>query len=685
MTPNGDGERASDRLIRFVGELPGRVADFIDFSLFPQAVRDSEDFTLLRRCTYAGFALLAILLVAFSAYEHAHFALTQDFAAVEQVWHQVAHGDLNPRDTIDQIAHYWQVHLELYIWLIAPLGLFFDSALTLQVVQDASGIVACVIAWRWMLTILYSGAEPLPYRRTLALLALVMLVFDPWIYWSYAFDFHSEPIAVSLLIAAGYAFYLGKTRNGIWLSLAVLLVGDVAATYVAGLGLTLIVASRKLFKVGVGLLVLGIFWLEFSHRIGAGVMSPLRVTYGYLIYGYFPGFDPSLPKLTVRDLVIGLALHPLNAVVALRDKLLDVYANLAPIGFIGIFSPWTIGLAFVVIAENQLAYSFTYSQPNFQAIALYAFGTVGFAWFIAQIARSKFRRMAVALSAIAAVNAVCWFAVWMPELPPHWVRTSSAAAASAESAWKGIAPGDEVATSHGLIGRFADRASAYSLGWVFIVPRESENVQFVIAPYEGINVESVNRSLAALDVLVNKYGATLRSYQNGVWWLTIGKDNHDTQFVLPEGSDDIPAWPATGLAGIPVVTGPPATWHAHGGYRRGYVMTRAYWRKRAGNYVASVDVAAQAPGILEVWDATSDLPIVRRLIRPGERRTVAVAFRHLDRGREHMYSGLWPFIIDAPEPPVDDNLEVRVYTYGRGPIDVYRVALKPLADGKTKP
>jgi predicted membrane protein DUF2079 len=666
------------RVRAIIATLPTLLRVGIDRSLFPTAVRENaDDFPLLQVAAYAAFALLAVTMIGFSVLEYSRFALTQDFGAFNQVFHQVSHGDLNPADTIDHVAHYWQVHLELYLWLIAPIGAVFNSALTLCVLQDLAGIVACAIAWRWMLTILYAGRTELPQRRTLALCSLALLIFNPWIYWSYAFDFHSEPIAVAFLIASGYAFFQGRTRTGLILAVFVLFVGDVASTYLAGLGLTIVIASRRNRPIGLALIVAGIFWLEFSHRVGAGVMSAFNITYGYLIYGYFPGFDPGIPKLTVRDLLLGLIAHPFNAVYALRDKFVDIYANLSPIGFIGIFSPWSIGLALVVLAENQLAYAFTYSQPNFQAIVMYLFGTVGFTWFLAVIARFG-GRAAAGVAIAASVNTFVWYAVWMPQLEPHWIRTSAAAAVTARSIEDQIAPQDEVVASHGLIGRFANRAFVYSLWSLPVVPRDADTVQFVIAPYEGINVESVNKSLASLDVLVREYGAIVRLHENGVWWLTINLAQSATDFALPSGADEVPAWACAGPAGTAVIAGAWVFWYAAGGKEPGYVVARAYWRERAGDYLASADVDAHGPAMFEVWDATTDELIARQYVAPGPRRTVTQTFRHLDRGVEPLYKGWWLFQIDPTEPPIDDNVEIRMYTFGTASVNVYRVGLKTL-------
>ena len=359
----------------------------IDRLFFPAAVRESPDLRVLRVFGYVGFAFLSCWLIGFSALELWRYALTQDFAAAHQAWHQITHGDLNPKDTIDGVPHYWQVHLELYFWLLAPIGVLLRGGLTLLLIQDACGIIACVIAWRWMLQILYGDARfrTAGYSRcwgsasscstrgsTGRMLSTFTRSRSPSRCWSRRGTRSiSEDAARHRLLARRPL--LSATRDDL----------------PRRLGLTLIIASRRYFSIGLALMATAVFWLEFSHRIGAGVMSAFNVTYGYLIYGHFLGFDPTAPKLTVRDLLLGMILHPLSAVFALHDKMRDIYADLAPIGFIGIFSPWAFGISSIVLAENQLAYSFTYSQPNFQGIVMYVFGTVGFIWFMARFARFR--------------------------------------------------------------------------------------------------------------------------------------------------------------------------------------------------------------------------------------------------------------------------------------------------------
>ena len=74
-----------------------KIGQTIDRLFFPAAVRESPDLRVLRAFAYIGFAFLTCWLVGFSALELWRYALTQDFAAAHQAWHQITHGDRRKR------------------------------------------------------------------------------------------------------------------------------------------------------------------------------------------------------------------------------------------------------------------------------------------------------------------------------------------------------------------------------------------------------------------------------------------------------------------------------------------------------------------------------------------------------------------------------------------------------------
>ena len=667
-----------------VRELAALVKPHLERAFFPAGLRlDRGDLRIVRAWAYCLFGFMLAAFAGMSIFEHDRWSLTQDFAAIDQVWHEIGHGNLNPKDTVDHIARYWQVHFELYVWLIAPFSLIFGS-LFLSLFQDACGFVASVIAFRWVLSVLYDGRRPVPARRTLALCSLIIVTLNPWLYWTYAFDFHSEPVAIAALVASGYAFWADRLVLGYVLALSVLLEGDVTGTYLVGLGVSLAVAKWRKPWIGLSLIPIGVVWLQFTHAIGAGIQSAFNATYGYLIYGQFIGGgndDPVHQIIGVRELAAGIVQHPLRVLDVLKDKVVDVYANLAPSGFIGILSPWSFGVCFLALAENQLAYSYSYSQPIFQSIPLYIFAAVGFGWMLAAMSRRFGPRLAVWYGVITACNVIIWSCVWIPELPIHWVRISSDQARVLRQVKAGIGNKDQVLATQGVVGAFADRAAVGDFWFNPHIPREANDVQIVVAPFSGVNVESVNRSLTILDTMVTKYNARVRLHDQDIWWLTTGGlGDTTTAFDIPAGQDSVPGWACAGEAAYPITEGPPSEWHAFSNYARGYVIARAYWRMAAGNYHAQVDLASTEPAAVEVWDSTSDELIGRTLVPPTRRRSIGMYFRNLDRGVPYLFEGLGPFRIDAIEPPIHDAIEVRVFSPGTGTTSVYRVTVSPVGN-----
>jgi len=668
------------RLIALGSRLLSSLRYALDRVLLSAAVRnDPGEARVLRPAACIGFALCATILFAMSLLEYQRFSLTHDFAEIYQAWHQVSQGNLNPLNTVSQNGEFWTGHFELYVWLLAPIAVLFPSPLALELVHDALGIAACLVAWRWMLTLLYDPSPPVPNRRVLALASLCVLLLNPWIYWSYAFDFHSESAGVIFIVASLYAFYLKRTRLGIILALSLLLEGDVTALYLVGLGASLVVVRWRQAWIGAGLAFVGVLWLAMTHAIGAGIESGFSPAYAYLVFGDTPATGPLPEDMSVSELIKGLALHPLPILGVLHEKVLSIYDNLSPIGFIGILSPWTFGVTFLVLLENQLAYALPYAQPSFQTMPVYILGSVGLTWMLAWLVRTPVRRFVIAFAVLAALNTAGWGLVWIPPMFPHWLRTSAATGSVLRTVYNSIPAGHEVITTQGVIGRFASHkyAGVFWFGNPRFV-RYASDVDFVVVPYEGINVESVNKSLTILDMLTRDFRARVRLHEHGVWWLSFGSETPYKSFRFADTSQEVPAWACAGPQGAADISGPVYQWAAMSRNARGYVISRAYWRPTAGNYRAGVEIASTGPVTLEVWNQTLDQPIVRTVVPPGPRRRVYVPFRALDRGRSTMFKGYVPFLVNFVEPPVHDNLEVRVFSPGRGLVRVYRVMMEPL-------
>ena len=106
----------------------------------------------LRRLRRIGCLVLAAKLAGFavwSALLYHRFALTPDFAQYQQAWYLIAHGHLNPYDTVGNFT-FWQNHAEFLMWPIALLYWVFPSGVTLLWLQDIGVVGAELVAFLWI-------------------------------------------------------------------------------------------------------------------------------------------------------------------------------------------------------------------------------------------------------------------------------------------------------------------------------------------------------------------------------------------------------------------------------------------------------------------------------------------------------------------------------------------------------
>ena len=74
----------------------------------------------VRRIGYAVLTLQLAVSLAWSSLLYSRFATTFDFSMFQQAWVLIAHGNLDPYNTIKNI-YFWQDHTELFMWPIALL------------------------------------------------------------------------------------------------------------------------------------------------------------------------------------------------------------------------------------------------------------------------------------------------------------------------------------------------------------------------------------------------------------------------------------------------------------------------------------------------------------------------------------------------------------------------------------
>jgi Predicted membrane protein (DUF2079) len=629
-----------------------------------------RSFRLLHRVRWWGYLLLGLQLAGFltwSAILYSRFSVGFDFAVYYQPWFLIAHGDLNPYSTAMGVR-FWQNDSEFLPWALAPLYWVTRTGLTLSWLQDISIAAAEAIAFTWMCELTRrTGRE-----RDAALFAglgLLLLVANPWIWWSISFDAHEE--ALTIVFAALLARDLGRGRRRAWFWIIPLLAGGApTATYVVGLGLGGVLAGRQSRRMGASMALLGIGYSLFVVLIHGDVMFSLPAKYGYLAA---TGGSTTGPA-TLSGLVTGAITHPLRALDALWAKRADMVANLAPGGLIGLGAPIVAPLMIVVLVANTLLPGVLFAEPIFQSLPIYVLLPVGTVAVLCWLVR-RHRRAALALAGLVAAQAVGWAAVWGPVTPGQWLRVPTAAAATLASVDSRIPASAEVIASQGVLGRFSSRARAYSVSGPGPIPVHG-TTWFVILPNEGIETASPATSMALVGELAGPLNATLIAHASGAWVFRWKPPPGVQEIIVPDGSTPLPAWTSAGAAGLAMVSGPVSGWRVTATGAKGYVADGIKWQEPPGGYRATVALSAAGPVNVEVWDDTSDTLVARRTIPATDGiQQVTMPVDAPDAPNATVFSGWGPFRALFQSPPAGQVLEVRVWSPGGFAVSVYNADL----------
>ena len=446
-----------------------------------------DDRRPLRWLAWVGLgagALQAVVLIVLSAHLYSHFDLTLDFAVENQAWSRIAHGDLSPYMTINphNYPHYgypfWQDHLELITWPLALLALVFPSSFTLLVVQDlalAGCTVVVVLFVRDVLVASPAAGGPGPgpahgrpsrwerawdrgWVPALGLGAVAIALVNPWIYWSASFDFHLEAVATLFALLVARDLWNGRRLRSLWWVAALLLCGDVAGTYLVGIGIfALLTVNRRDLRVpGISLVAGGLLASLAISAVGGSVGTLVAYNYAYLAH-VTPGTAAGTGAI-----IAGIVTHPGTPLHMVWSRAHLLYLQLAAAGLVGVLTPIGFGMSVVVLLENALNGSPVFSSETsaFQSLSVYAFVLVGTVMVLLWLGRRRWsgRRLVASVVAVALlVQVVVLAAVWIPRAQTQFAVIGGPTAATLSALQPKIPDGAEVVVSQGVIGRFADR------------------------------------------------------------------------------------------------------------------------------------------------------------------------------------------------------------------------------------
>lgn len=421
-------------------------------------------------------------------------AVSQDFAIFFQAWSLIGSGDLSPYSTIID-EQYWRSHFEILMWPLAILNLVFPSGVTLLVVQVLATVGAEAIAVLWVLEASLRRRDVRLVHLLPAAVTLALFVTNDRIVDAARLDFHFQAIATFAVIGAARATWRGR-RLAPWLWVALALsTGDVAGTYVAGLGLSAVIARRDTRRTGVALILAGGAWTGTIGLIGASTGSALS--------GYQHLFDQPIPAggTALIFLVTFLVLHPVKPLSVIAERSGLILTEYSGSGLVGAFHPWAVGVVAVVMVSGVLqeSLSFFASFQNFPAIVFATAGTgLTLDWLSRRIAASNSRALVATRTAAVAVAVVLAATVFTRGPALKGFPEPPGAEVPLQQVDKAIRPDDQVIASFGLVGRFAGRAQVDYL----FVPRTfaltGDRVMFVFSTTIGNGPTPRDQMYAAL-------------------------------------------------------------------------------------------------------------------------------------------------------------------------------------------
>jgi hypothetical protein len=639
-----------------------------------------------RRIALVAFGLQFIALCWWSAILYSRYSITHDGAEVLQNLYLTSHGHLVPYSTIGRLTG-WREHFSLAYWPLSVFELVWPHTLLILWLQDAAMVVGELVALQWisrLVTAERRAGLPDWWPPAMVILAALVLVADPWTYWSISWDLHIETFAAPFVLGAAYDFSQGRNRRAwIWVACC-LLWGDVIATWVLGLGLSALLAAylsrgRHFLRTASLLGATGLGWLIFATLVGGNKGSVLAVSSGYVATGAGTrsSFSETLPRL--YHAVVG---RPSSALKVLGHHWPNILGVAGPVGWVSLCTTWTIGVPLVIIFENNVS-GFgdgIFSAPGFQSAPLFGFGAVGLV-IILTWAAIRFTLNARALKWIIgffAVNALAWALVWIPQVAPAWLRVTTAQAAVLSRLEGQIPRNDQLVVSQGVVGRFADRNLIYDLdGGTNTIPVSGHTVWFIITPNLGIEDQPVNAAQNTIGTLADTLHAKLIVARHGVWAFEWHRPRDVHTLVFPKLVRSIPAFMAPGKAGRTSFAGPPSQWAVVANGRRGYIVSSDYWQRSGGAFTLHVSLSTETTVFIEVWDNNAKRLVARLNVPPTDHKaTIFVPFTVPSPPPIGAYPGWGPFRIQ-PVPPVPGQaLEIRVWTPGGALGSVYRLGLQ---------
>ena len=612
-----------------------------------------------------------LVLLLFVTDRFNHFVGTKDETTVFQAMYQIAHDNLNPYSQTTGF-HWIQNHGAFAMWLLAPLDRIGPPGLAVLWLQVIAVTATAYVTLRWVLLFLRAGAVAgLSDRRlkTLAGLAIGILVLAPWSYWSVGYDIHIEILTAPFIMAATLDFSVGRYRRA-WLFVAITLAfGDVSSTWLVGIALSAIVAGifepglrRVSFSLAGALAVLGVVWSAGMSVLGFAKGSTFTSNFGYLTV---PIGHPLPKHIGFSRLIRASFRHPIRFVKEIAHHWINLYANAAPYGLIGIATTWTLGVPTVILVENNLTPGYFFNEPSFQSFPIYGFLLVGTVMVLAAVTRRwPSRTLFIGLVCVVAATTLSWAVVFLPHLTTRWIAVSDAQAATLRSDLGRIPERAPVAVSSGVGGRFANRDRVYLLSPDLRVNHLTQPLWIVDAP--DLNATNpLPRYDAMFATLLHTPGVTLINYRDHVALFVFTPTPAHPTYHLRAIRAQVPVWTLVGAHGTVVRAGPASGWYVRGDRRGGALIDGRLFALTPGHYRLVLHLQADGPVTVELQNPTTTHVLVRRtFVATVQRISVPVSLGSPVNGQRN-FSGYAPFIIQTHQTTARTRLRL-IVTDGPG-------------------
>jgi uncharacterized membrane protein len=659
-----------------------------------------------RRLRWAGWALIAAQLgglLWWSTVVVHRVGLAWDFSTYYQAFWAVAHGHLNPATTMmpwpNRSFPFWQYDGEFLIWLLAPLyWIFPNHPLGFWWLQDLAIAGISAVCFRWIGELLpWEANRSFRENRAAAVgwvLTVTLLVLNPWIYWSATFAVQLEPFGALFALLTLRALTQERRTVLLWAVLT-LLCGSAEVIYLVSAGLagawfwlrrwrsarreTSTARSEigRPLKRSVAVTAAGVGWMILLSAVhgSRSVSSPWTVVHSDLRYLVGASTQGRLPLLRVAGHAL---LHPTTVITVIASHALNLWANAAPDGLLGLLSGPGFFLSAPTLLENSLLKGQDFSYPGFANLIVYPALAVGTTLLVAAVLRRR-PRLGMWLGALVMLNILAWCVIWLPKTGTQYLTVDAPAAKAIRATAASIPESAEVIASQGFVGAFADRLDVH----VFGGPRDSlegperlpvnaRSVWFALSGNQGIEAPSTSATDQAIASVAALPGSRLVSHIDGLWvfrW-TPRASTHSVSLGGPDLP--VPGWVTGGVAASPRLSGNTASWDLSATGAAGYVASGDVWRLVAGRYVAGVEMSASAPTNVEVWDDSSqgDQLLVRRVVAPRRAALVKLQFSVGRAAVAPESTGPVPFAYTPVPAPSASTVEIRVWTPGKATVDV---------------